>query len=56
MERCWKDGKQVSELPFDGVRFEELLGRAVEYHQHDELDCCERLLGQAERLMVGALP
>jgi hypothetical protein len=27
---CWKDGAQVRELPFDGVRFEELLNQAVE--------------------------
>ena len=55
-QACWKEGVQVSELSFDGVRFEELLDRAVECHQVDELDRCERLLGQAERLMVGALP
>ena len=52
-QACWKEGVQVSELPFDGARFEELLGRAAECHQRDELDCCEGVLAEAELLMLG---
>jgi hypothetical protein len=55
-QACWKDGVQFRELPFDGVRFEELLSRAVEYHQHDELDRCEGVLAEAERVMLGRTP
>ena len=52
-QACWKDGVLVGALPFDGARFEELLKKAAEHHHYDELDRCERVLAEAELLMLG---
>ena len=51
--KCWKDGKQVAELPFDGGRVEELLHLAGDCHYADELDREEKLLEEAERVIIG---
>jgi hypothetical protein len=46
--RCWKDGKLVGELSFNGERYEWLLKKAADCHQTDELDRCAKLLDEAE--------
>jgi hypothetical protein len=50
---CWKDGVQVRELEIDGARFEWLTRKAMDCHEADELDRCERLLGEVELLLLG---
>lgn len=52
-QACWRDGVLVGELSFDGARFEELLKVAREHHQDDELDRCQRVLAEAELVMLG---
>jgi hypothetical protein len=50
---CWEGNRQVRELAIDGERFEWLTRKAMDFHEHDDLDRCEKVLDEVELILLG---